>query len=166
VASKEFREDLFFRLAMVEIQLPRLAERREDLPLLIRHFLEKFSLSYGKHIDGLTRRAEAVLGRYSWPGNIRELENTIGYASMMTDSTVIDIYHLPDAVKATTLPLGPSQDLVSLDEMQRIHARRVLEHFGGDKIRTAELLGVSRSTLYRLLSGDAAVRSEAAGLGA
>jgi DNA-binding NtrC family response regulator len=166
VANNEFREDLFFRLAMVEIQLPRLAERREDLPLLIRHFFEKFSLLYEKHIDGLTRRAEAALGRYSWPGNIRELENTIGYACMMTDSPVIDIHHLPDAVKITTLPLGPSQDLVSLDEMQRIHARRVLEHFGGDKIRAAELLGVSRSTLYRLLSDDVAVRSEAAGLGA
>jgi DNA-binding NtrC family response regulator len=166
VASNEFREDLFFRLAMVEIQLPRLAERREDLPLLIRHFFEKFSLLYKKHIDGLTHRAEAALGRYSWPGNIRELENTIGYACMMADSTVIDIHHLPDVVKTTALPLGPSQDLVSLDEMQRIHARRVLEHFGGDKIRAAELLGVSRSTLYRLLSEDTSVRSEAAGLGA
>jgi DNA-binding NtrC family response regulator len=166
VASKEFREDLFFRLAMIEIQLPQLAERTEDLSLLIRHFLEKFSFAYEKHIDGLTRRAEAALGRYPWPGNIRELENTIAYACMMTDSTVVDIHHLPAAVRNMAPALDPSQDLVSLDEVQRIHARRVLEHFGGDKVRAAKLLGVSRSTLYRLLSQETGIRSEAAGLGA
>ena len=162
VAAKEFREDLFFRLTMVEIQLPRLAERKDDLPLLIRHFVEKFSSAYEKRIDGLTRRTEAALGRYSWPGNIRELENAIGYACMMTDSSVIDIHHLPTAVKTMGLPLGSSVDLVSLDEMQRIHARRILEYFEGDKIRTAEVLGVSRSTLYRLLSEEPGVCKEAA----
>jgi DNA-binding NtrC family response regulator len=167
VASREFREDLFFRLAMVEIHLPQLAERTEDLPLLTRHFCEKFSFAYGKRVDGFTRRAEAALGRYSWPGNIRELENTIAYACMMTDSTVLDIHHLPAAIRTPETALDPSQDLVSLDEIERIHARRVLEHFGGDKIRAAKVLGVSRSTLYRLLSQtQTSLRGEAAGLGA
>jgi DNA-binding NtrC family response regulator len=82
---------------------------------------------------------------------------------MMTDSTLIDIHHLPSAVTTGAAPLGSSLDVVSLDEIQRIHARRMLDYFGGDKVRAAELLGVSRSTLYRLLSEDTGLRREAAG---
>jgi DNA-binding NtrC family response regulator len=155
VAAKEFREDLFFRLSMVHLQLPRLAERKEDLPLLIQHFIQRFASAYGKRIERITRRAEAALGQYSWPGNIRELENVIDYASMITDSTVVDVNHLPESITAASpLPRPVSLDVVSLDDIQRIHARRMLEYFGGDKIRTAELLGVSRATLYRLLSNN------------
>jgi DNA-binding NtrC family response regulator len=154
VAAKAFREDLFFRLSMVEIQLPQLAERKEDLSLLIQHFIERFSTAYGKRIDGMTRRAEAVLGQYSWPGNIRELENVIGYACMITDSAVIDVNHLPENLKSPNPRPGSSFEVVSLEEIQRIHARRMLDYFGGNKTRTAELLGVSRSTLYRLLSNE------------
>lgn len=159
--AKEFREDLYFRLSMVEIQLPRLADRKEDLPLLIRYFIDKFSSLFQKRVDGITRRAEALLGQYSWPGNVRELENTIGYACMMTDSTVVDVEHLSAAVKAAH-PISQSMlDVVSLDEIQRLHARRMLDYFDGDKVRTAELLGVSRATLYRLLA-DAREKQERA----
>ena len=131
VAAKEFREDLFFRLSMVEIQLPRLADRKEDLSLLIQHLLGRFGAAYGKRIDGITRRAEALLGQYSWPGNIRELENVIGYACMITDSTVVDVNHLPEDIRSPNAKTESSFDIVSLEEMQRIHARRVLDHFGG-----------------------------------
>jgi len=153
VEEKRFREDLFFRLAMVEIKLPPLGERKEDLPLLFRHFVDRFSGLYGKSIEGLTRRAEALLVRYSWPGNVRELENTIGYACMMADAGRIDVDDLPDAFQ-NDLPLNAAVgvELVSADEMQRIHARRVVDYLGGDKLRAAEILGVSRATLYRLLS--------------
>ena len=154
VIAKEFREDLFFRLSIVQVQLPRLAERKEDLPLLIQHFIQRFASAYGKRIDRVTRRAEAALGQYSWPGNIRELENAIDYASMITDSTVVDVNHLPEIITASPPHRPESLDVVSLDDIQRIHARRMLTHFGGDKMRTAELLGVSRATLYRLLSHD------------
>jgi DNA-binding NtrC family response regulator len=150
--TKEFREDLYFRLSMVEIQLPRLWDRKEDLPLLIRYFIEKFSSLFHKRVDGITHRAEALLGRYAWPGNVRELENIIGSACMMTDSTVLDREHLSAAVKNTHPPGKPGLDVVSLEEMQRLHARRMLEYFDGDKVRTAELLGISRATLYRLLA--------------
>jgi len=164
IVGKEFREDLFLRLSMVEIQLPRLADRKEDLPLLIRNFLEQFSKRYGKRIDGITHGAEVLLNQYSWPGNVRELENVIGYSCMMADTTLVDVNHLPGSV---TSPPKASQslDIVSLDEIQRIHARRMLAHFGGDKARTAEILGVSRSTLYRLLSNENGARKVAARVG-
>lgn len=155
IEARTFREDLFFRLSMVELQLPALADRREDLPLLIRHFLDSFAQQYGKPVDGLTRRAEALLTRYAWPGNIRELENVLGYACMMADSPRIDFHDLPDSFSAAANdPAGESfgWPLVSIDEIGRRHAHRVLELTGDDKVRTAEILGVSRATLYRLLA--------------
>ena len=96
IAARQFREDLFYRLSMVEIHVPRLAERVEDLPLLTRHFVAKFNRQYGKQIRGLTQRAQIVLARHSWPGNVRELENVIGHASMMTLGEMIDVTDFPD----------------------------------------------------------------------
>jgi DNA-binding NtrC family response regulator len=152
IQAKGFREDLFFRIAMVEIKLPPLQHRRDDLPLLLRHFVEHFARTYRKPVDGITRRAEAMLLRYDWPGNIRELENVIGYACMMTDSTQLDIHDFPETLRAPACAESPAAlELVSLEEMERLHARRVVQYFGGDKVRAAEILGVSRATLYRLL---------------
>ena len=95
VRQKQFREDLFYRLSIVEIRLPALAERKEDLRLLERHFVQKFSAQYGKNIVGITRRAQHLLSRYHWPGNIRQLENVIGAACLMTEGSTIDTCHLP-----------------------------------------------------------------------
>jgi DNA-binding NtrC family response regulator len=78
IAEKRFREDLYYRLSMVEIQVPRLADRKEDLPLLQRHFVTRFAAQYGKQIRGLTHRAQIRLSQHSWPGNVRELENVLG----------------------------------------------------------------------------------------
>ena len=156
--EKTFREDLYFRLAMVEIKLPSLAERRDDLPLLMRHFVDGFARQYGKTVEGLTRRAEAQLLRYHWPGNVRELENVIGYACMMADSEKIDIHDLPENLTGgySTRENSPeSYPMVSMQESGRLHAQRVLELTGGDKTETARVLNVSRATLYRLLSGAA-----------
>jgi DNA-binding NtrC family response regulator len=154
VSAKEFRSDLFFRLSMVELKLPTLAERREDLPLLVRHFTEQFSREYGKNITGLTRRAETALYRYPWPGNIRELENAIGAACMMAQSSSVDVQDLPEFVRSSSgcADAIPRHPLISSDEMQKLHARQVLELVGGDKVRAAEILQVSRATLYRLLA--------------
>ena len=152
VTEKTFREDLFYRLSMVEIKLPTLAERKEDLPLLIRHFVEYFAGQYGKPITGLTRRAEMALNRHPWPGNVRELENVIGYAAMMTQSSKIDVHDLPQLAGNGGTAAEGAYPMVSVDEIQRIHARRVLEEVGGDKVMAAQILEVSRATLYRLLS--------------
>jgi DNA-binding NtrC family response regulator len=154
VNEKLFRDDLYFRLSMVEIKLPLLSERMEDLPLLERFFIERFAEQYNKHILGLTRRAQAMLGRYSWPGNIRELENVLGHACMMVEGDVLDVRDFPDRFQGQTVPAGIGKDdeFSSLEVVQRRHALRVLERLDGNKARAAEVLGVSRATLYRLLA--------------
>src|SRR6476620_3466245 len=102
IAERRFREDLYFRLSMVEIHTPPLAQRIGDLPLLTRHFVKKFSQQYNKNITGLTQRAQIVLGRHSWPGNVRELENVIGHGAMMTMTDMIDVTDLPPLVPHAT----------------------------------------------------------------
>ena len=95
IAEKRFREDLYYRLSMVEIHVPRLAERKEDLPLLERHFIARFAAQYKKEIRGLTHRAQVRLSLHSWPGNVRELENVLGHACMMAMGDTIDMQDLP-----------------------------------------------------------------------
>jgi DNA-binding NtrC family response regulator len=101
----------------------------------------------------MTRRAQALLGRRDWPGNVRELENVIGKACMTVEGNVIDVKDLPpDLRKAPVLVRDPDDNLLSMDEVQERHLVRVLERLGGDKTRAAEVLGISRSTLYNLLA--------------
>lgn len=153
VAEKSFREDLYYRLATVEVKLPPLAERREDLPFLQRHFVERFAPQYQKPISGITRRAQALLARYHWPGNVRELENAIGSACMFARGNVIDIADLPESLRSGTTEIAahPQEDLECLETIQRRHVLRVLERLNGDKGRAAEVLGIGRSTLYSIL---------------
>ena len=153
VREGQFREDLYYRLAVVEIPLPVLASRREDLPLLERYFIEKFSTEYNKPIAGLVRRAQTRLATYPWPGNVRELENVIGNACMMTDGNLIDIRDLPERLRGPlSEDLGGDEKFLSLEELQRRHILRVLEGVGGNKARAAEVLGIGRATIYQLLS--------------
>jgi DNA-binding NtrC family response regulator len=153
VQEGRFREDLYYRLAVVEIPLPVLASRREDLPLLERYFIEKFSMEYNKPISGLVRRAQTRLAAYPWPGNVRELENVIGNACMMTDANLIDIGDLPERLRRPLVEdIGGNDTFLSLDELQRRHILRVLEGVGGNKARAAEVLGIGRATIYQLLS--------------
>jgi|SRR5579871_675586 len=157
VREKQFREDLYYRLAMVEVTLPTLAERQEDLPLLERHFVKKFSRQYNKPIRGLTRRAQSVLSRHSWPGNVRELENAIGRACMMTQSEMIDVRDLPEYMhnEKRTANKNWATGLVSLAEAERNYVEHVLEGVGGNKKEAAAILGIGRATLYRILNREA-----------
>jgi DNA-binding NtrC family response regulator len=153
VQEGKFREDLYYRLAIVEIALPVLADRREDLPLLERYFIEKFSAEYNKPITGLVRRAQTRLAAYPWPGNVRELENVIGNACMMVDGNLIDIGDLPERLrKPFNEGLAGAEGFFSLEELQRRHILRVLQGVGGNKARAAEVLGIGRATIYKLLS--------------
>jgi DNA-binding NtrC family response regulator len=154
VIDKQFREDLFYRLSMVEIKLPRLAERRDDLPLLQRHFVEHFSKQYDKTVRGISRRAQTMLSEYWWPGNVRELENVIGNACMMTLDDFIDIADLPERLITRSPSDNFGEDLVTFEELQRRYAHKVLAKVSGNKARAAEILGVSRTTLYKLLGSD------------
>jgi transcriptional regulator with PAS, ATPase and Fis domain len=153
---KEFREDLYYRLATVELHMPPLTERKEDLPLLIQHFLKRFSEQYGKTGLKLTRRAEALLSRYSWPGNVRELENAMSYACMMVERDTIDLLDLPKSLRNQWLPWETAQlqedGFLTLEELDRKYALSVLERLGGNHTRTADVLGIGRATLYRMLA--------------
>ena len=151
-AEGHFREDLYYRIAMVELKLPRLAERKEDLPLLQRHFVSSFSKEYKKEITGITRRAQICLSRHQWPGNVRELQNAIGTACMMSRSKVIDVLDLPEHVRSGHARQPQPVGLISFEELQHKHLLYVLGEVGGNKARAAEILGVSRTTLYEMLS--------------
>ena len=151
VAGKQFREDLYYRLCVVEIKLPHLAERKEDLPLLQRYFLERFAKEYNKPITGISRRAQVLLSRYPWSGNIRELENTLGHACMMAQGNVIDVGDLPEGLQGPAYQQTDDDEMLSLDELNCRHAQRVLERVNGNKAEAAAILRISRSTLYRIL---------------
>ncbi|HUO17779.1 MAG TPA: sigma-54 dependent transcriptional regulator [Verrucomicrobiae bacterium] len=153
VREGKFREDLYYRLAVVEITLPSLANRREDLPLLQRFFTEKFAADYNKTISGLTRRAQTRMSAYPWPGNIRELENVIGNACMMVQGNLIDVDDLPESLRGPINPDSSDDEaLLSLEEVQRRHILRVLKAVDGHKTRAAEILGIGRATIYEMLS--------------
>jgi DNA-binding NtrC family response regulator len=153
IAEQRFREDLFYRLSMVHITLPTLAERKEDLHLLQQHFLKRFAQLYNKPLRGMTRRAQALLSRYSWPGNIRELENVMGNACMMADGDSLDIGDFPEYIRSRE-PSASAQNggVATLAEVEKAHVLRVLETAEGNKMRAAELLGISRAKLYRVLA--------------
>lgn len=162
IAAREFREDLFYRLSMVEIQVPSLAERMEDLPLLTRHFIHKFSQQYGRPIRGLTQRAQIQLNRYSWPGNVRELENVIGHACMMTLGEVIDVSDLPPNLQqissgAATVPQanalvdapaasGGAPDL-TFEEHEKKLLVQALAQANGNQSQAARQLKIGRDAL-------------------
>jgi DNA-binding NtrC family response regulator len=148
-----FREDLYYRLAAVEIVLPRLAERREDLALLLRYFVKKFAAEYGKQISGLSRRAQVRLATSPWYGNVRELENVIQHACMMTESNVIDIKDLPEVLRSSLAPASVADEVMTpLDEVMKRHVLRVLSEVHGNKTRAAKVLGIGRATVYELLA--------------
>jgi DNA-binding NtrC family response regulator len=153
VREGTFREDLYYRVAMVEIDLPSLEDRREDFPLLQRYFVEKFAAEYKRPIAGLTRRAQGRMAAYPWPGNIRELENVISNACMMADGRFIDVNDLPERLRQLPTDYSRTDEaLYSLQEAQRRHIMRVLERVGGNKLRAARILGVGRTTIYKVLS--------------
>jgi DNA-binding NtrC family response regulator len=156
IAEKRFREDLYFRLAMVEIEMPRLEDRKEDLPLLQRHFIQRFAAEYKKEIRGLSARAQIRLSQHSWPGNVRELENVIGHAAMMLVGDMIDVEDLPPYLHAhpehskPVIPF-PSADIGTLEGHERQLLVQALHKADGNQSKAARLLGIGRDALkYKL----------------
>jgi DNA-binding NtrC family response regulator len=148
----KFREDLYYRLAIVEVALPPLAQRKEDLPLLLRHFIEKYSTLYKKNILGMTRRAQARLFAYSWPGNVRELENVVANACMMTEGNSIDVKDLRESIlNGPVLEITDTVVPLTMERMQEKHLLRTLAYTSGNKARAAEILDISRETIYSML---------------
>ncbi len=157
IARGTFREDLFYRLGMVEISTPSLREREGDLRLLVRHFVEKYAKLYDKRVQGLTNRAQMVLSRHTWPGNVRELENVIGHAAMMSPATMLDVADLPAyLLQPGTLarPTGATE-LPSLESQEKALLVSAMTKAGDNQSEAARILRISRDTLrYRLKKHD------------
>jgi len=166
IAQRRFREDLYYRLSMVEIKVPRLAEHKDDLPLLERHFIARFAGQYGKNVRALTHRAQIALALYGWPGNVRELENAIGHACMMAMGETIDIQDLPpylqDESGHTQAAGEPAAEtraagVGTLEEQERLLIVRALDAAGGNQSQAARLLRIGRDALrYKLKKHDLA----------
>jgi DNA-binding NtrC family response regulator len=151
VLAGRFREDLFYRLSTIQIRVPSLAERLEDIPLIIQFFLKKYNDAYGKKTSGLTRRAQTLLLQHPWPGNVRELENVISSASINATSDFIDIADLPEHLQKPGAPAGKGTETwlpLSLDEVRQIHIQRVLDMCQGNRVRASQILGIGRTSLY------------------
>jgi transcriptional regulator with PAS, ATPase and Fis domain len=151
VRAGMFREDLFYRLNVVQIELPLLRERSEDIPLLLRHFLEVMQHTTGKPIEGFTDEALARLISYPFPGNVRELENLVERAFVLCSSGLVDSEHLPPAILASdSAPRPPARTTVAAAEQVAIEA--ALARCGGNRTRAAAELGIHRTTLLRKMS--------------
>jgi two-component system response regulator HydG len=155
VLAGRFREDLFYRLSSIEIRVPGLVERSEDIPVLVQHFLKKYATAYNKPLRGMTRRAQIALLQHEWPGNVRELENVISSAAITATTDFLDLADLPQHIQKPRLraSLGGNGDWrpVPLDEIRRMHIERVLESCHGNRVRAAHMLGIGRTSLYRFL---------------
>jgi two-component system response regulator AtoC len=150
VRRELFREDLFFRLNVMTIALPRLVERKGDLWLLADHFLHNFNEAYQKSVRGFSHEARDMLERYEFPGNIRELENIMARAVALAEGPEIQIDDLPPSL--ADLQAIPAGGLQSLEEMERTHIEKVLQSVNGRRDRAATILGITRATLWRKIN--------------
>ena len=152
VKAGRFREDLFYRLNVVRIEMPSLKERKDDIPLLMHSFLREFNIENQKNIKGFDNRAKSAMLKYSWPGNIRELRNCVESAVVMCTGEEIKIDDLPNSVrekgeeKTIIIPIG-----ITFDEAEKIIIQENLAANNGNKSKTADILGIGRKTLHRKL---------------
>ncbi len=160
IAERKFRQDLYFRLNVVQIKLPPLRERKDSLPTLIRHFLTKYNNRLGRNVTTIDEYALRLLAHYDYPGNIRELENIIEHAIIMAEDDIIRPRDLPENVyrPPDRLALPPSgiyeqsiDEFVTIEEMERRLIRDTITRTGGNQTLAAKKLGISRSTLWRKL---------------
>jgi two-component system NtrC family response regulator/two-component system response regulator HydG len=157
VAEGRFREDLYYRLNVVAIEVPPLRARASDLPLLVDHFVRKFARQYERAVIALSPAALQAVVAYGWPGNVREMENAIEHAVVLCDGTTIQAEHLPQSIAATSRPVGaPPPTGIQIpgspmSEIEREAIMRTIEAVGGSNARAAEILGISvRKIQYRL----------------
>jgi len=153
VRAGTFRQDLYFRLNVVQIRLPPLCERKVDIPLLVAHFLEKFSHPL-QPVRAISDHALRRLMAYDWPGNVRELKNAIECALALSSDSVLTADDLPSVpYRASTVNAPSSNELVSLEELERRAIMNTLRETGGNKLAAARLLGIGKTTLHRKLRG-------------
>jgi two-component system, NtrC family, response regulator AtoC len=151
VGKGRMREDLYFRLNVVRLQLPTLRERPEDIPLLVHEFIDEFSRANRKEITSITPAALRALQGYRWPGNIRELKNCLESMIVLAKNPVLDLDDLPPQIQPGPANPPPAPGEINLKKLEKAAVVAALERSSGNKSRAAELLGVSRRTLYRKL---------------
>lgn len=159
VKEDKFRDDLYYRLNVVRITLPSLAERREDIPMLAHHFLQKCAAGSPGVIRGLLPETMALLKQYRWPGNVRELENAIERAVSLSHGPLLTPEDLPEAIRNAASSLDDERShkaerddeaCLTLEEVEKRHLIRVLKETKGNKVKAAKILGIDRRTLYRM----------------
>lgn len=157
IQQGRFREDLYYRLKVIDIDMPALRERREDIPILVQHFIQKFSKELKKVVSTVSGDALKILLNYPWPGNVRELENILQRAITLSRHEVISPEDLPPSIiqKADEKLFEKAmEEKFTLDQLEKEYIRRVLIETGGNKSKAAERLGLDRKTLYRKLQEE------------
>jgi DNA-binding NtrC family response regulator len=150
VDAKKFREDLFYRLNVVKLELPRLADRREDIPLLVEHFIEKLNRRMMKSVHSVSPDVLSILLQQDFPGNVRQLENVIEYAFVMCKGHRLELHHLPpDLTGSASVTATAAPGHEPLQRAQRETILATLAKHGWDRSRAAQELGISRTTLWR-----------------
>ncbi|HIC3096883.1 TPA: sigma 54-interacting transcriptional regulator, partial [Salmonella enterica] len=152
VSAGRFRQDLYYRLNVVTIEMPALCQRREDIPLLAEHFLQRFAARNRKAVKGFTPQAMDLLIHYGWPGNIRELENAVERAVVLLTGEYITERELPLAIAATPIKTEYSGEIQPLVEVEKEVILAALEKTGGNKTEAARQLGITRKTLLAKIS--------------
>jgi transcriptional regulator with PAS, ATPase and Fis domain len=148
VSDRQFREDLFFRVNVIRLRLPPLGERKEDIPLLVNHFVERFNTLTGKKILRVSDGVLAALALYDWPGNIRELENAIEHAFILCRGSTIRMPHLPDTIRPRTARAVSGKGR-TLRDMEKRAVKRALDRNNWRRLATARELGIDKNTLRR-----------------
>ena len=162
VREGKFREDLYYRLAVVDIRIPPLRERAGDIPLLVSRFLKEFSAANGGRVTGMTPAAMKILESYSWPGNVRELRNAVERMVVLSQGGLLDVGDVPEHMRAPSAPAADDAAALppgTLDETEKAKILSVLDQVGGNRSRAAQVLGISRRTLYRKLDEYAKERT-------
>ncbi|MGE5466580.1 MAG: sigma-54-dependent transcriptional regulator [Ignavibacteria bacterium] len=153
VAAGTFRRDLYFRLNVVDLHIPPLSQRRDDIPLLVQHFLQKCTARMNKKVTGVSPDAMAVLTAYDFPGNVRELENIIERGAAVTSGETIEVAHLPSGLGELAAVRRRDGRLPTLEEQEMDYIERVLREVDGNQSAAAQVLGINRSSLWRKLKG-------------
>jgi DNA-binding NtrC family response regulator len=153
VEKGTFRQDLYYRLAVITVEVPPLSERKDDIPLLSQHFLEKFSTAQGKRVEKISHDVMDILMSYTFPGNVRELENIIERAVTLASDSTVEMAHLPEDLREQRFDIRrrPKTELLTLEENEKEYIGWVLEQVNGNKTKAAEILGIDRVSLWRKL---------------
>jgi len=154
VEKGQFRDDLFYRLNQATLRLPALRDRREDIPLLVSHFIRRASQLHGKAVTAITPEAVRRLSSQQWPGNIRELRSVVDQMVVLADKPEVDVDDLPDHVRGSTdivLAGNPTTAGLTMEQLEKMHIANTLKLTGGNREKTAKMLGIGARTLYRKL---------------